>query len=175
MRVERSRGIRVERRLPPGSQDIPERGKQCRLRVSAPSTPRRWTSMKTTFEYLSLSPLPRPSSPTATRFCLLSALPWSRCLLVSGNFATIESLVSNLFNLFFFSFFLWYAFFLLFVFERPTFRETIRRDYFDSYPRLIFGWFCSRWTARTLNSHAKWYFGNVSCSNVLIENERIIW
>lgn len=28
----------------------------------------------------------RPSSPAATRFCLLSALPWSRCLLVSGNF-----------------------------------------------------------------------------------------
>lgn len=84
-----------------------------------PPQPRRWTSMKTTFQYLSLSfspPLPLPRA-----FVCLSVL----CLGpdVSGNFATIGRPSFRICLICFFFFFrsFWYAFFNFF-----SFRSWIR-------------------------------------------------
>lgn len=56
----------------------------------------------------------RPSSPAATRFCLLSALPWSRCLLVSGNFRRPSRASFRICLICSFFSFFWYGFFLLY-------------------------------------------------------------
>lgn len=171
MRVERSRGIRVERlqassRIPGYSPSVENNAAFASLRPPMHRVDELpWKLRSNIYPFL-LSPRPSPPPLQPRAFVWVSALPWSRCLLVSGNFATIESLVSNLFNPFFLlslSFFFWYGFLLLSERFNISRNDTTR---LLQFPHLVNIWTWILIVSRRLTKFklvvVNWNFENVS-------------